>query len=106
MADTSNTTQDFPTEHLTWRQLRDYLNGIFDDAVLDTPVIAQEHHHFRYEKFNPIIQVHLDDERKWMEESGHFDPVEYAEQCKRFLESDAPEYKLDHPKQPNLSLQY
>ena len=102
----SNTTQEYPTENLTWRQLRDYLNSIKDEAVLDTAVIAQEHHHGTYEKFNPIIQVRLDDERRGMEEANEFDKEEYKQKCKLFLESDAPEYKLDHPKQPNLSLQY
>ena len=106
MTTASNTTQEFLTEHLTWRQLRDYLNSITEDAILDTAVIAQEHHHGTYEKFNPIIQVRLDDERRWMEEANEYNEEEYRDKCELFLESDAPEYKLDHPKQPNLSLQY
>ena len=35
-----HTTQEFGGECLTYRQVRDYLNGIEDEAVLDTPVIA------------------------------------------------------------------
>lgn len=45
----------FHTPHLTWRQLRDFLNAVTEEEILDLPVTLKEHHHFSFLKATPEI---------------------------------------------------
>ena len=119
-----HTTKEFDGEFLTWRQLKEYVNSITDEEVLDTAVIAQEHHHFTYTTFNPVIQVRMDDEKKNIEEDPHMTSDDY-EQLKNLLvhpiirdktdklihdietnNAEMTDWDINHVKQPNLSLPY
>lgn len=100
--------KEFKGEYLTWKQLKDYLTDITDEEILKLPVICQEHHHFTYIKCNPVIQIRLDDDKNGMIEENDFDGSFLRGQYENMLNSDEKDkegdYKLDHPKQFNLSL--
>jgi len=121
-------TQEFTSRYLTWRQLRDYLNSIKDEDVLDTAVICQEHHHFRYIRCNSVIECRMDLEKEEAEKeakrTGRNIANSYYETRKAMFINPAPrdetgkiiydisnngpwvadEYMLEHERQPNLSL--
>ena len=92
--------KEFEGEYLTWKHLKDYLNKITDEEILNLPVITQEHHHFTFIKFNSIIQLRLDEELKDNEDGD-----EIRNSFERFLniEDNDQSYFLEHPKQFNLS---
>ena len=110
-----HTSENYDGEHLTWKQLKDYLNKIDDDEILDLPVIAQEHHHFTYIKFNPYIELRMEIEKEYgedIEESKRrlvrpkFDNK--TDELIHNIETDGPhentKWDIDHEKQFNLSL--
>jgi len=51
--------------------LKDYLNKIDDDEILDLPVLVQEHHHFTYKKFYPTIELPMENVEGDAEEYEH-----------------------------------
>ena len=101
--------KEFKSKCLTWKQLKNYLNEITDEVILNCPVICQEHHHNTYIRCNPVIEVRLNDEVKWAIEGKEFDGdeirIQYELMLNKAEEGDNDEdYLLDNPRQFNLSL--
>jgi len=99
--------RQFQGDYLTWKQLKDYLNEIKNENILNLPVLVQEHHHFTYMKCNPIIDIRLDDELKWALEEKEFNGDEIRNKYELNLnlgEDDNEDYFLGNPKQFNLNL--
>ena len=111
-----HTTENFDSEFLTWGQLKEYLNKIEDDKILNLPVIAQEHHHFTYKKFNPHIELRMelegvegsDEYKRRLSEMVVPEFDDKAEEVIHNIETNGPhektEWHIDHEKQFNLSL--
>lgn len=97
---------------LTWGQLKEFLNTVTDEDVLNSPVLCQEHHHYELIRCNPTIEVRLNEEVAMVFEDERIRRPDELEdlrhQFERFLSpdnsGDNSAYTLQHPKQFNLSL--